>query len=97
MAVRDNERKRGGDEPRTLERFAVSRLVAPLDVESLGAVGERIQRRTNGFLPRKPECQLRVVDDPLDARPAAAPLQAALLVAHAEARRPLGDQCSIRG
>ena len=57
------------------ERLLVALGVAVLDVERLGAVRERVQRRAGRHVARQVERQLDVVDDPDGPRPAAAALR----------------------
>ena len=66
--VGENARQRGGDQGGARERLAIGLRVAARDIERLGAVGERVQRRPARFVLGKPERQLRLVDDALDAR-----------------------------
>ena len=51
------------DRCRAFERALVCRLVSPRDVEGLGAVRERVQRRADGLSPRQLEREVDLVDD----------------------------------
>ena len=81
--------ERGGDQACAGERLPVGIGVAALDVERLRTMRERVQRRAARLTCGQPKRQLRVVDDARHAGAAAADLDAALLVADAETRRPL--------
>ena len=78
------------DQRRSLEGPLVGGRVVPGDIEGLGTVGERVQRRAHRLGPRQVEREAGVVDDPLDPGAAAPADDPAIRGAHTEARRPLG-------
>ena len=92
----EHGRQRLGDQRRAGERVLVAGRVAGRRVERLGRVGERVQRRAARLAARQVERQPRLVDDAGELRAAAAALDALLLVARAEERRPLGARVGRR-
>jgi hypothetical protein len=92
VAVGEDERERRRDELRSFERVLVRLVVSALDVERLGRVREGVEGGAARLPGRKPERQLRLVDDPREPGAAAAGLDTALLVANPEAGSPLGSR-----
>ncbi len=68
----DDGGKRTGYERGALERDPVRLGIPPPDVERLSAVGEGVERRADGLLPREVERQIDVVVDSCRTRAAAA-------------------------
>ena len=90
LPVVEHPRKPGGDQTRPGDRVHVGVVVVALDVERLGAVRERVQRRAAALLGRQVERQLRLVDDPGRMGVGAASAQLPGEIADAVERRPLG-------
>ena len=95
LAVLEHRRQRRSDQPRAGERVTVGLVVVARDVERLGAVGERVQRRAAALGGRQLERQLRLVDDPRRTGAGAASAHPPVEVADAVERRPLG--AGVRG
>ena len=95
-AVGEHARERVGNEGGARERLPVRVRVPAGHVEGLGAVREGVQRGPARLARGKSQRQLRLVDDSLHVRAAAAELEPACLVPDPESRCPFGSRVGRR-